>query len=328
MPGTTSPCMSYRARVSVALLKTCPESGKWESYGAHHVAGVTLRIHGGASVRESSVTGGSSHSTEFADESSALHTPVPQYLNGPGDLVATWSCSLAFMTKNVVITGANRGLGLALARAYIANGHHVFGGCRTPDAATELQALGAEVLHFDAADFASIDAFVASIGDRVVDTVINSAGVDARAFGAEDTNRSALTISAEHFEAVMRVNVTAPLLLVERLGSALLASKGTVVNISSQIGSLTIAQSMSRDVSYAASKAALNMVTAKQAQLFAGRGVTAITLHPGWLRTDMGGTSADLDPNDAAIQILATVEALTHDQNGHFLRYDGTTHPW
>ena len=126
----------------------------------------------------------------------------------------------------------------------------------------------------------------------------------------------------------MRVNVTAPLLLVERLSDALLASAGTVVNISSQIGSLTIAHTMSRDVSYAASKAALNMVTAKQAQLFAGRGVTAITLHPGWLRTDMGGTAADLDPNDAASQILATLEALTHAQNGHFLRYDGTTHPW
>ena len=231
-------------------------------------------------------------------------------------------------SKNVVITGANRGLGLALARAYIAKGHHVFAGCRNPESATQVRALGAEVLRFDAADFASINAFASAIGDRAVDTVINSAGVDARAFGADDTNRSAFTISAEHFEAVMRVNVTAPLLLVERLSDALLATGGTVVNISSQIGSLTIAHQMSRDVSYAASKAALNMVTAKQAQLFAGRGVTAITLHPGWLRTDMGGTSADLDPNDAANQILATVESLTHDQNGHFLRYDGTTHPW
>lgn len=232
------------------------------------------------------------------------------------------------LSKNVVITGANRGLGLALARAYLAKGHQVLGGCRTPESATELVALGAEVLRFDAADFPSIDAFASALDGRMVDTVINSAGVDARAFGADDTNRSALNISAEHFEAVMRVNVTAPLLLVERLSDALLASKGTVVNISSQIGSLTIAQSMSRDVSYAASKAALNMVTAKQAQLFAGRGVIAITLHPGWLRTDMGGMSADFDPNDAASQILATVESLTHDQNGHFLRYDGTTHPW
>jgi NAD(P)-dependent dehydrogenase (short-subunit alcohol dehydrogenase family) len=232
------------------------------------------------------------------------------------------------LSKNVVITGANRGLGLALTLSYRAQGHHVFAGCRNPASAVETQALGAEVLRFDAADFASIDAFASLIGNRAVDTVINCAGVDARAFGADDTNRSALTISAEHFEAVMRVNVTAPLLLVGRLSDALLASGGTVVNISSQIGSLTIAHQMSRDVSYAASKAALNMVTAKQAQLFSGRGVTAITLHPGWLRTDMGGTSADLDPNDAANQILATVEGLTHEQNGLFLRYDGTIHPW
>ena len=232
------------------------------------------------------------------------------------------------MTKNVVVTGANRGLGLSLARAYVAHGHHVFGGCRTPDSADALRALGAEPLHFDAADFASIDTFTDSIADRRVDTVINCAGVDARAFGADDTNRGALTISAEHFEAVMRVNVTGPLLLVERLTEKLRASEGTVVNISSQIGSLAIAHQMSRDVSYAASKAALNMVTAKQAQAFAAGGVTVITMHPGWLRTDMGGPNAALDPDDAARQIYATIEGLTPAQNGQFLRWDGTVHPW
>ena len=232
------------------------------------------------------------------------------------------------MTKNVVVTGANRGLGLSLARAYVANGHHVFGGCRNPEAADALRSIGAEPLRFDAADLSSVDAFAEVIGGRPVDIVINCAGVDARAFGANDANRGALTISAEHFEAVMRVNVTAPLLLVERLSEKLRASGGTVVNISSQIGSLAIAHKMSRDVSYAASKAALNLVTAKQAQAFADDGVTVITMHPGWLRTDMGGTGADLDPDDAARQILATIERLTHDQSGQFLRWDGTVHPW
>jgi NAD(P)-dependent dehydrogenase (short-subunit alcohol dehydrogenase family) len=231
--------------------------------------------------------------------------------------------------KNVVVTGANRGLGLALVRTYARAGHHVFAGCRTPEAANELHPLtNVEIIRLDASDFASIDMFAAIIGDRPVNTIINCAGVDARAFGANDTNRGALTISAEHFEAVMRVNVTGPLLLVERLTASLRETKGTVVNISSQIGSLTIAHQMSRDVSYAASKAALNMVTAKQAQAFAGSGVIAITLHPGWLRTDMGGPAADLDPNDAAAAIFATVEGLTIAQNGHFLRWDGTVHPW
>ena len=232
------------------------------------------------------------------------------------------------MTKNVVVTGANRGLGLSLARAYSTEGHHVLGGCRNPESADALRALGAEALRFDAADFGSIDAFAEAIGDRPVDTVINCAGVDARAFGADDTNRGALTISAEHFEAVMRVNVTGPLLLVERLREKLRASEGTVVNISSQIGSLTIAHTMSRDVSYAASKAALNMVTAKQAQAFVADGVVVVTMHPGWLRTDMGGPNAALDPDDAARQIYATIESLTPDQNGQFLRWDGTVHPW
>ncbi len=232
------------------------------------------------------------------------------------------------MTKTVVVTGANRGLGFALAKVYSERGDHVISGCRSPESATKLVSLGVELLPLDMASFASIDAFVAAVGERSLDVLVNCAGVDARAFGADDSNRGALTITGEHFEAVMRINVTGPLLLVEGLARNLRSATGKVVNISSQVGSFEVAQRIGRDVAYATSKAALNMVTVKQSQAFLADGVVVIAMHPGWLRTDMGGSTADLDPDDAASIIVGTVDALTVGQTGHFLRWDGTHHPW
>jgi NAD(P)-dependent dehydrogenase (short-subunit alcohol dehydrogenase family) len=126
----------------------------------------------------------------------------------------------------------------------------------------------------------------------------------------------------------MRVNVTGPYRLVQALAPNLRAASGKVVNVSSQIASFEVAQKMGRDVSYAASKTALNMVTLKQSQALKDHGVAVVCLHPGWLRTDMGGSSADLDPADAAAKIVSTIDALTMAQTGQFLRWDGTVHPW
>lgn len=228
----------------------------------------------------------------------------------------------------VVVTGANRGLGLALAQAYRAAGHTVIGGCRTPGAALELRAAGAEVFMLDMSDLASVRSFASQIDGRPIDLLYNSAGVDTRAFGAVDETRGALTISPTDFESVMRVNVTGPLALVQTLAKGLCSVHGKVVNISSQIGSMEVAQRIGRDVAYAVSKAAMNMMTLKQSQAFANDGVTVIALHPGWLRTDMGGSEADLETSDAAFQIVETVGTLTIADTGRFLRWDGSIHPW
>jgi NAD(P)-dependent dehydrogenase (short-subunit alcohol dehydrogenase family) len=228
----------------------------------------------------------------------------------------------------VAITGANRGLGLALAQTYRAAGHAVIGGCRTPSAARELRASGAEVLELDMADLASVSSFATQLDGRPIDVLYNSAGVDTRAFGATDETRGALTISPDNFESVMRVNVTGPLALVQALSGSLGSARGKVVNISSQIGSMEVAQTIGRDVAYAVSKAAMNMMTLKQAQALANDGVTVIAMHPGWLRTDMGGAGADLETSDAAYQIVETVGALTIVETGRFFRWDGSIHPW
>ena len=221
----------------------------------------------------------------------------------------------------VVITGANRGLGLELTRAFAAHGDTVIAGSRKPESAT---ALALEV-----GDPASIDRFVAAIGDQAVDVLINNAGIDARNLGATDTERDVLTQPVEHFSGQMQVNAIGPMLLARALLPNLRRSPNPrIVNVSSQVGSMEVAKGVGRDVGYAASKAALNMITVKLAGRLRADGVTVISLHPGYLRTAMGGDAATMDAADAAAQIATLVERLTLEDSGNFLRWDGTIHPW
>jgi NAD(P)-dependent dehydrogenase (short-subunit alcohol dehydrogenase family) len=224
---------------------------------------------------------------------------------------------------NIVITGGKSGLGLELAKAYEAAGKNVIVGCRNAAVAPV-----GEAYELDMASETSIAAFAAQLGDRPIDVLINNAGIDGRNVGATDGHREALTISSSAFTAVMKVNVNGPLLLTQLLAENLEAAKGMVVNISSQIASMEIAQTMGRDVSYAASKAALNMVSIKLAQSLKPVGITVVMMHPGWLRTAMGGPSAAVEPDIAAAEIMGTLNGLTLDDTGSFIRSDGSIHPW
>jgi NAD(P)-dependent dehydrogenase (short-subunit alcohol dehydrogenase family) len=91
---------------------------------------------------------------------------------------------------------------------------------------------------------------------------------------------------------------------------------------------MEIAKVTGRDIGYTSSKAALNMITVKLAMRLRDEGVIAIALHPGFLRTDMGGAGADLDPAEAAALIVALIDRLSVEQSGQFLRWNGTVHPW
>ena len=230
--------------------------------------------------------------------------------------------------STIVITGANRGLGLELARAFAGRGHDVIAGCRDPDSATELRAVTPAVLAVDTGDSASIDAFVAAIGDSAVDVLINNAGI-ARNPAAGDDERDVLAQPVEHFIGQIQVNAVGPMLLVRGLLPHLRrSSNGRVVNVSSQVGSMEVAKTIGRDVGYAASKAALNMITVKLAARLSDDGIIVVALHPGYLRTAMGGPGAAMEADDAARQIADLVDSLTPEQTGQFLRWDGTIHPW
>jgi len=228
----------------------------------------------------------------------------------------------------VVITGANRGLGLALVQQYVKRGVEVIGGCRHPAAADALADTGAEVQALDTGSSESIAAFAKEVGDRPIDVLINNAGIDARAVGASEGERGALDLTEEQFRAVLDVNTLGPWLMLKALADSLINAKGVIVNVSSQVGSIEVAHKIGRDISYTTSKAALNMITLKESQVLQSLGVTVISLHPGWIRSEMGGPSATLDPDVAATSIVDLVDGLTLDNTGSFYQWDGTIHPW
>ena len=192
-----------------------------------------------------------------------------------------------------------------------------------------LAAIAAEVLPLDVGDEASIDAFVAAIGDRPIDVLVNNAGIDARNLGASNEERNVFDQTAEQFMGQIQVNALGPMLLTRALAANLRrADRPRVVNMSSQIGSMEVGQRIGRDVGYAASKAALNMVTIKLGAALRDDGVICVVLHPGHLRTDMGGPAAALDADDAARRITDLIESLTMDDTITFRRWDGSVHPW
>ena len=234
------------------------------------------------------------------------------------------------MTDRVVITGANRGLGLELARVYASRGDEVWGGCRRPEAADELSELTGHVVELDMASEASIESFAAELGDGAVDVLINNAGVDARALGVPDTERDVLQLGVEPFLGEFRVNALGPMLLTRALLAPLRKADGArIVNVSSTVGSMEVAATIGRDVGYVVSKAALNMITVKFAAELRDDGIIAVALHPGLLRTALGTPRANLeDPAPAATEIVALVDSLTPAQSGSFFHRDGSVHPW
>jgi NAD(P)-dependent dehydrogenase (short-subunit alcohol dehydrogenase family) len=236
------------------------------------------------------------------------------------------------MARRTVITGANRGLGLELARGCAAAGDAVWAGCRRPEDAAALGALeGVTVLPLDVVDPASIAAFAAAVGDKAgaVDLLVNNAGVNGTAFGAPADGRGVLDLDPEVFRAEMDVNALGPLLVTRALLPRLRAAAGgIVVNVSSQLGALSLGQGMLTDVGYNASKAALNMITVALAGTLEADGIAVVALHPGWVRTDMGGPEAPLSAEESARAILETVAGLRPEHSGRFVNWDGTPHPW
>jgi NAD(P)-dependent dehydrogenase (short-subunit alcohol dehydrogenase family) len=231
--------------------------------------------------------------------------------------------------STVVVTGANRGLGLELARVYGARGDCVIAGCRNPSRADELTTITDQVHALDIGDEHSIASFVEAIGDQPVDIVLNNAGIDARNLGATESGRDVLTQTPTQLMGQVAVNAVGPWLLSRGLLPQLRRSPNPrIVNITSQIGSMEVGQRIGRDVGYAVSKAALNMITVKLAVRLRDEGIIAIVVHPGHLRTDMGGAAAAMEPADAARQVVALVDGLTIADTGTFRRWDGSIHPW
>jgi NAD(P)-dependent dehydrogenase (short-subunit alcohol dehydrogenase family) len=219
---------------------------------------------------------------------------------------------------SILITGANRGIGLELARQYKAAGWDVVGTAREPAKATELAKLGAEVVPLEVADDASIAALRERLKGRKFDILMNNAGINARSqdFGS---------FQSDEWMRLFRVNTVAPVKMLEAFADSLTGKK-IAAFISSMMGSITNAEGGA--YFYRSSKAALNSAVKNLSIELAPRGITCIMLHPGWVQTDMGGKEAAVTPKDSVNGLKAVLDKADASTNGKFINFDGTEWPW
>lgn len=215
----------------------------------------------------------------------------------------------------VLVTGANRGIGLEYVKQYRAAGHEVIGTARKPEEAAELKATGADVFKLDVTSDEDITALVEGLKGRRIDVLINNAGYLTR-----ELNRDALELS-------FSVNTLGPLFVAQALLPNLRQSNlPKIINVSSRTGILTNGTGKSNG--YAISKTALNMVTRNLHTRLSPKGFVVISLAPGRNRTAMGGKGAPLTPEKSVPQIIKLIASLGDSHSGGFWYYDGTALEW
>jgi NAD(P)-dependent dehydrogenase (short-subunit alcohol dehydrogenase family) len=235
---------------------------------------------------------------------------------------------MAQSVRTVLVTGANRGLGLEFARQYSADGWRVFAGCRSPQDADELRELAGDsdgrirVFGIDVTSDASVKAAAAELARQSLDLLINNAGVG----GPRGERFGALDYAA--WARVLDANTLGPMRVVEAFADHVASGRDRrIVTITSGMGS--IADNTSGGAyAYRSSKAAVNMVMKSLALDLAPRGITCIVMNPGWVRTDMGGPRGTLAPEESIRAMRAVIGKLKPGDSGTFFNYDGKTYPW
>ena len=229
--------------------------------------------------------------------------------------------SAAADARTVLVTGANRGLGLEFARQYKEAGWWVIGTARNPDDAEELKALGVQVVQLDVADQASVDRMASELDGRPIDLLINNAGIFPRVSRIDE-------IDFDDYERTLAVNTLGPVRVTRALLPNLRqGSLKTIAGLSSNLGSIAENERGSF-YGYRESKAALNMFTKTLAAELGPEGFTCVVLTPGWVQTDMGGPDAPLQPSESVSGMRAALAKLTPEDNGTFWSYDGSQMPW
>lgn len=222
----------------------------------------------------------------------------------------------------LLITGANRGIGLAFVQSFAADGWRVIATCRDPSSATELQAVPGEVVvhGLDVADRTAIAALADALSGEPIDLLLNNAGVYG---GAQDFGG----IDYEAWLDTFAVNTLAPVAMTEAFRSHLVAGSGRlVICLTSRMGSIT--EGGSGYFHYRSSKAALNMAARGMATALGQDGITLAVFHPGWVQTDMGGRAAPLSPSDSVAAMRRVFDRLGPADSGGFFDHDGSEIPW
>jgi NAD(P)-dependent dehydrogenase (short-subunit alcohol dehydrogenase family) len=223
--------------------------------------------------------------------------------------------------KRALITGAGRGIGLEFVRQYAADGWSVVATCRNEAAADQLRALPGEIKveFLDMRDHEALVGFRARLGAAPLDLFIANAGITGRdGFTAED---------ADGWLEVLDVNCVAPTFLAYNLAPLVAAARGKMIAITSQMGSIADNGSGGWNA-YRASKAALNAAWRSMAIEMASNPIAIAMLHPGWVKTDMGGGGATLAASDSVAGMRKVIERLSARDKGLFLNYRGESLPW
>ena len=226
----------------------------------------------------------------------------------------------------VLVVGANRGIGLGVVSAFLARDWDVIATARVPDAAADLRALAGrypgrvEIQALDMSDGAGVDGFAASLSGRTLDAVLVNAGV------AGPAHRSANAATPEETGALMFVNAIAPIRLGRLLLKNLKSGSGVLGYTSSVMGS--VALNAGGHELYRASKAALNSLSRGLFAEMRGRNLTLLTLHPGWVRTDMGGSGAPVRVDESARGLVDVMLKSAGSRRHAFLDYQGKEIAW
>ena len=233
----------------------------------------------------------------------------------------------------MLVTGANRGLGLEMVRQFVGDGWRIYACCRAPEAATELAGLaaqsdGAITLHtLDVGKPAQIEALAEALRGTPIDMLVNNAGllghsIDEQAAGAFGS------VDYDAWVEVLEINTMAPLRVAEAFVDHVAASEMKLMFfMSTHMGSIT-------DLAdggfypYRSSKAALNLVVKGLSIDLAPRGVRTLAVHPGWVSTDMGSPAAPVTPPESIAGIRQVVAGYGDGQTGRFYQYDGKELPW
>lgn len=241
--------------------------------------------------------------------------------------------------RNILITGSNRGLGLAMTRAALERGDRVVATCRNPSAAVALHELEASnqdrltVMRLDLNDadsYRDVREQLETAGESI-DILINNAGINYRSpeVAPGNSHYRIRDLSPESTLRMIEVNAVAPLAVTKALLPVVRPGPGSVIAfLSSGMGSL--ARKSGRDVEYgySTSKAALNMLARVLAFELRDEDITVVTLNPGWVATDMGTPSAPLKPQDVGDALIRIVNDVGIDDTGSFIDHKGDRVPW
>tara|TARA_B100000945_G_scaffold217641_1_gene175630 strand:+ start:560 stop:1276 length:717 start_codon:yes stop_codon:yes gene_type:complete len=237
--------------------------------------------------------------------------------------------------STILITGANRGLGLGLVKEYANDGWKVIATSRNPNNSNDLTDLvnkkgnNIEIHHLDVEDLDSISALSQDLKNTPIDILVNVAGYYGKKIVSEPGGLQEFgSTDYEDWQRIIKVNIFGPMKICETLISNIeLGNHKKIITLSSIIGSIG-GNDQGMMYAYRVSKAGVNAIMRSMAIDLKDKDIICIPLHPGWVRTDMGGPNADIDTKTSVVGMKNVIDNLSIKDSGRYMVYDGSELPW